>query len=95
MKSYFIYIIASKKNGTIYIGVTNDLIKRVYQHKNDLVEGFSKKYKTHNLVYYEVCSEINSAIKREKTIKAWKRKWKVDLIESKNNGWRDLYKNLI
>ncbi len=86
---------ASKKNGTIYIGVTNDLIKRVYQHKNDLVDGFTKKYKFHNLVYYEVYNDINSAIEREKALKAWKRKWKVDLIESKNNGWRDLYENLL
>jgi len=84
MKSYYVYILASKRNGTLYIGITSDLIKRVYEHKNNLVDGFTKKYKIHNLVYFEETNDVQSAIKREKQIKAWKRSWKIELIESKN-----------
>jgi len=94
MKSYYVYILASKRNGTLYIGITSDLIKRVYEHKNSLVDGFTKKYKVHELVYFEETSDAQSAIKREKQLKAWKRSWKIKLIESKNIDWKDLYKEL-
>lgn len=90
-KNYYVYILASKRNGTLYIGVTSDLRKRIYQHKNNLVEGFTKKYKVHMLVYYEQTSSVESAIKREKDLKNWKRKWKLDLIEKSNSEWKDLY----
>jgi putative endonuclease len=92
---YYVYILASKRNGTLYIGVTSELIKRVYEHKNNLVEGFTQKYKVHNLVYYETTDDINSAITREKQLKKWKRTWKMELIEKNNPGWRDLYFELI
>jgi putative endonuclease len=88
---YYVYILASKRNGTLYIGVTSDLVKRVYEHKNDLVSGFTKKYHVHNLVYYETTEDIDSAIKREKQLKKWKRKWKIELIERENPEWKDLY----
>lgn len=93
-KNYYVYILASKRNGTLYIGVTSDLRKRIYQHKNNLVEGFTKKYKVHMLVYYEQTSGVESAIKREKDLKNWKRKWKLDLIEKSNSEWKDLYHKL-
>lgn len=94
MKNYYVYIMANKKHGTTYVGVTNNLVRRVYEHKNDLVEGFTKKYRIHNLVYYEECGDITSAIEREKVLKKWKRKWKTDLIEDKNKEWRDLYQDI-
>jgi len=77
------------------LGVTSNLIKRVYEHKNNLVSGFTQKYKVHNLVYYETTDDINSAITREKQLKKWKRTWKMELIEKNNPGWRDLYFELI
>ena len=86
---------ASKRNGTIYIGVTSNLIKRIYEHKNNLVEGFTKKYNIHNLVYYEITEDVNSVIAREKQLKRWKRNWKIELIEKNNPGWKDLYFELI
>jgi putative endonuclease len=92
---YYIYILASKKNGTLYIGVTSDLIKRIYEHKNDLVEGFTQKYTIHNLVYFEATGSIESAIMREKQLKKWNRAWKINLIEKSNPAWRDLYPDLI
>ena len=91
MNTYYVYIMASKKNGTLYIGVTNDLIKRVYSHKNDLVEGFTKKYGIHQLVYYEQTEDVKSAIQREKQLKKWNRNWKIELIEKMNPNWKDLY----
>ena len=94
-KQYYVYILASKKNGTLYTGVTNDLIRRVYEHKNGLIEGFSKKYKVHRLVYFEIIDDINSAIHREKCIKNWKRIWKIKLIEKANPLWKDLYYDLL
>jgi putative endonuclease len=94
-KHYFVYILASKRNGTLYIGVTNNLIKRVYEHKNDLVEGFTKKYKVHHLVYYEMTNDVKSAIEREKRLKKWNRKWKLELIEKMNPQWKDLYDGLV
>jgi putative endonuclease len=94
MKSYYIYILASKRNGTLYIGVTNNLMKRVYEHKKGLADGFTKKYIVHKLVYYEQTSDIVSAINREKQIKKWNRKWKLKLIEEGNPKWKDLYYDL-
>jgi len=94
-KSYYIYILASKRNGTLYIGVTNDLVKRIYQHKNDLAESFTKKYSVHTLVYFEQTNNIESAIKREKQLKKWKRNWKLALIEKENSQWKDLYDNIL
>lgn len=91
VKSYYIYILASKKNGTLYIGVTLDLKKRIFQHKNNLIEGFTKKYRVHDLVYYEQTSDIVSAIGREKQLKKWRRNWKLNLIEKENPEWKDLY----
>jgi putative endonuclease len=94
MKSYYVYILASKKNGTLYIGITNDLIRRVYEHKNNLVKGFSSKYSIHNLVYYEQTPNIEAAIQREKQLKKWQRKWKLELIEKNNPNWDDLYDSI-
>jgi len=94
-KTYFIYIMAHKKNGVLYLGVTNDLVRRVYEHKNDLADGFTKKYKVHRLVYYETTHDIISAIQREKQMKKWYRKWKIDLIEKINPEWEDLYDKLV
>jgi putative endonuclease len=90
-----VYILASKRNGTLYIGVTSDLTKRVWEHKNDLVEGFTKRYGVHRLVWYELHESMESAIKREKSIKEWKRVWKLELIESANPDWEDLYYTII
>ncbi|NLO19451.1 MAG: GIY-YIG nuclease family protein [Ignavibacteria bacterium] len=90
MKKGYVYILASKRNGTLYTGVTSDLLKRVYEHKNDLKEGFTKKYCVHNLVYFEDCGNIASAIEREKQIKGYLRKKKLELIESINPEWKDL-----
>lgn len=90
-----VYILASKRNGTLYVGVTSDLVKRAWEHKNDFVEGFTKRYSVHDLVWYEVHETMASAIAREKTIKAWKRAWKMELIEKSNFGWRDLYSELV
>jgi putative endonuclease len=91
MKRFFVYILCSKQNGTLYTGVTSDLIKRVYEHKNDLVDGFTKRYKVHNLVWYEAHETAEFAIKREKNIKKWERSWKLKLIEKWNPEWNDLY----
>ncbi|MDX1915102.1 MAG: GIY-YIG nuclease family protein [Methylophilus sp.] len=90
-----VYILASKRNGTLYVGVTSDLIRRVWQHKSDLVKGFSNRYKVHDLVWYEVHGNIESAILREKQIKEWKRQWKLDLIEKMNPYWNDLYPSIV
>jgi putative endonuclease len=92
---YYVYILASKISGTLYIGVTSNLVKRVYEHKNDLTDGFTKKYKVHNIVYYETTDDVESAIRREKQLKRWKRDWKIELIEKQNPEWRDLYSDLL
>ncbi len=94
MKDYYVYILSSKRNGTLYIGITSDLKKRVFEHKHDLIEGFTKKYKVHDLVYYEQTIDVRSAIEREKQLKKWKRKWKLELIEKMNPEWKDLYYSL-
>jgi putative endonuclease len=91
MKQYYVYILCSKRNGTLYTGITSNLIKRVYEHKNNLVEGFTEKYHTHLLVWYETHKSSESAILKEKQIKAWKRQWKLRLIEENNPEWNDLY----
>jgi len=92
---YYIYILASKKNGTLYIGVTSNLVQRIHQHKTGAVEGFTKKYAVDLLVYFEETEDINSGIAREKNLKAWKRQWKIDLIEKNNPDWKDLYSQII
>ncbi len=92
---YFIYILASKKNGTLYIGITNNLIKRVYEHKNNLIKGFTQKYNIHQLVYYEVFNDVYEAITREKRLKKWKRQWKIELIRKFNPEWKDLYEKIL
>ncbi|OEU73645.1 MAG: hypothetical protein BA864_11405 [Desulfuromonadales bacterium C00003093] len=88
-------ILANQKNGILYVGVTSDLIKRIYEHKNDFVEGFTRKYTIHNLVYFEATESIESAIMRGKQLKKWNRAWKINLIEKNNPGWNDLYPDLI
>ncbi|GAA4356893.1 GIY-YIG nuclease family protein [Kangiella marina] len=90
MKEYYVYIMASKKGGVIYIGVTGNLVKRAYQHRKGLVEGFTKKYQVKKLVYFESSNDINDCLRREKQLKAWRRQWKVTLIESSNPEWNDL-----
>lgn len=95
MKNYYVYILASKRNGTLYTGVSSDLIKRVYQHKFGELYSFTSTYKVNRLVYYEIHNDIIEAIKREKNIKAWKRIWKLRLIEEKNPHWHDLYGDII
>jgi len=95
MNTYFVYILASKKNGTLYVGVTNNLLKRIYEHKHNKILGFTSQYGVHKLVYYENCSEITIAIQREKQIKKWNRIWKIRLIEEHNVMWEDLYGSLV
>ncbi len=90
-----VYILASRRNGTLYIGVTSDLQKRTWEHKNDLIEGFTKGYSVHRLVYYELHEEMVSAIRREKQIKKWKRDWKLKLIEGENPDWNDLWEKIL
>ncbi len=94
MKQPTVYILASKRNGTLYIGVTSDLVKRVWEHKNQLVAGFTKQYQVHMLVYFEQHQDMLSAITREKQLKKWNRAWKIALIEKGNPGWRDLWEDI-
>ena len=89
-----VYILTSKRNGTLYVGVTSDLQKRIWEHKNQVVEGFTKKYHIHLLVWYEMHATMESAILREKRIKKWKRGWKLGLIEHLNPTWKDLYESI-
>ena len=93
-KRFTIYILASKRNGTLYIGVTSDLAKRVWEHKNHLAEGFTRKYGVDRLVYHETHETAESAIAREKKLKKWNRAWKIRLIEKDNPNWHDLYEKL-
>lgn len=90
-----VYILASKRNGTLYIGVTSDLVKRIWEHRNDIVGGFTRRYGVHQLVWYELHENMESAIEREKRLKEWKRKWKLELIESTNPNWQDLYGTIV
>ena len=93
-KQPVVYILASKRNGTLYIGVTSDLVKRVWHHKDDVAEGFTKKYGVHTLVYYEMHADMTEAIRREKQLKKWNRAWKIELIEKENPEWLDLWPTL-
>jgi putative endonuclease len=92
---YYVYMLASQKNGTLYIGVTNNLIRRVYEHKQSLVDGFTKRYAVKTLVWFESTPSIEAAIQREKQLKNWKREWKIALIEQQNPKWRDLHDELL
>jgi putative endonuclease len=92
---YYVYILASRRNGTLYIGVSNDIMRRTWEHKSDLVAGFTKKYGVHILVWYEMYNDIDAAIAREKRMKRWNRDWKIALIEKANSGWNDLYDRLL
>jgi len=94
MKQYYVYILASKRNGTLYTGVTDNLKKRVTQHKEKVVEGFTKKYEVDRLVYFEQTSDLYVARKREIQLKKWRRQWKIELTEKTNPAWRDLYEEL-
>ncbi|MDP2849603.1 MAG: GIY-YIG nuclease family protein [Sulfuricurvum sp.] len=95
MKKGFVYIMSNKKDGVLYIGVTSDIVKRVYEHKNGFVDGFTKQYYLKNLVYYEVYDDIEEAIKREKQLKNWHREWKIELINKQNPDWEDLYESIL
>ena len=90
-----LYIMASKPNGTLYIGATSDLVKRVWEHKNNSVDGFTNKYEVHRLVYYELHADMLSVITREKQLKKWNRAWKLELIEEKNPEWKDLWDEIV
>jgi putative endonuclease len=93
--SYYVYLLASGRNGTLYIGMTNDLVRRVHEHKEGFVQGFTKQYGIKTLVHFEVFDDPQSAIHREKQLKAWKRIWKIELIEQSNPYWNDLYANIV
>jgi putative endonuclease len=94
MKNFYVYILCSKQNGTLYTGVTSNLVKRVYEHKNNLADGFTKKYKVHHLAWYEIHQTVESAMTREKQLKVWKRAWKLRLIEERNPEWHDLHESI-
>ncbi len=93
--SYYTYILFNQRNGTLYIGVTADLVKRVYEHKHHIFKDFTEKYNIDKLAYYEIHQDINEAIRREKQLKAWKRSWKLELIEQNNPDWKDLYHEIL
>ena len=90
-----VYILASRRNGTLYVGVTSDLVKRVWEHKNGVTAGFTKRYGVHRLVYYEIAADMVAAITREKQIKKWRRAWKIELIERTNAAWDDLWATIV
>jgi putative endonuclease len=92
---YWVYILASRVGGTLYIGVTNDLVRRIYEHREGLVDGFTKKYALHRLVYFEQFDDVENAIRREKRLKSWNRAWKIRLIEQNNPNWIDLYYQIV
>jgi len=95
MNQYYVYILSSKRNGTLYIGVTSHLVKRIWEHKNKVIEGFTSRYGVDKLVYFEEYQEIKLAIQREKRLKEWPRKWKLNLIEQSNPSWLDLYYGIV
>ncbi|MDP1602545.1 MAG: GIY-YIG nuclease family protein [Legionella sp.] len=95
MKESYVYILASQRNGTLYIGMTSDIIRRVWEHKNKFVPGFTAKYNVNQLVYYEVLNDIQLAAARERRLKEWKRSWKIELIQKMNPDWKDLYNDII
>lgn len=95
MKEHFyVYILASKKNGTLYVGLTSNLQKRIFEHKNEVTGGFTTKYRVKTLVHFEIFDDFDNAVKREKAIKAWKRQWKLEIIEKNNPDWHDLYEEI-
>jgi putative endonuclease len=93
-RTFFVYVLASKRNGTLYIGVTNDLLRRVSEHRSGLADGFTKRYGVHRLVWFEASEDVHAAIGLEKRIKHWRRAWKIELIEKANPNWIDLYDTL-
>ena len=95
MNQYFVYLMASQKNGTLYVGVTRDLVRRVHENKSGAVEGFTNRYSVHHLVWFESTGSVEAAIHKEKQIKNWKREWKIELIEKSNPEWRDLYTDIL
>ncbi len=95
MKQFYVYILANRKYGALYIGVTNDLVRRVHEHRNDASSSFTSRYGIHRLVYFEHTSDIGAAIARESNLKAWRRAWKIELIERENPEWNDLYQGLL
>lgn len=94
-KSFYVYIMTNKRYGTFYIGMTSNLLKRIWEHRNKVIEGFTKTHDLKRLVYYEPHENAENAIKREKRLKKWNRQWKIELIEKNNPDWRDLYENII
>ena len=92
--AYYVYLLASKKHGTLYLGVTNDIVRRAYEHRTKAVDGFTKRYDVDKLVWFEIYDDIANAITREKELKKWRRDWKVRLIENENPDWTDLYPNI-
>ena len=94
-KAYYVYILANKRYGTLYVGVTSDIVKRVWQHREGLVDGFTKKYDIKRLVWFEAHEDVTAAITREKQIKKWNRSWKIELIQAANPRWQDLYEGLV
>jgi putative endonuclease len=94
MNDYYVYMLASQRNGTIYTGITSDLVRRIGEHKEGLVKGFTKQHNVKMLVWYEVHSDVNEAILREKRLKCWNREWKLELIEKDNPDWKDLYEDI-
>ncbi len=94
-RAYYVYIMANRREGTLYIGMTNDLVRRIHEHKTGAVPGFSQKYNTKLLVYYEQTDNVEAAITREKQMKKWYRNWKLELIEAFNPDWRDLYDDIV
>ena len=95
MKQPSVYILASRRNGTLYVGVTSDLVQRIWQHRTGYIDGFTKQYQIHLLVYFEFHTRMEDAIQREKPMKRWRRKWKLELIETNNPNWHDLYPGLV
>ena len=94
MKQYFVYILASHRNGTLYVGSTSNLIQRIWQHKNNVFSGFTAKYRVHQLVYYEELQNIIEMVQRERRLKNWRRQWKINLIEKINPNWKDLFEEI-
>ncbi|GAC1621846.1 MAG: GIY-YIG nuclease family protein [Nevskia sp.] len=94
-KEFHVYMLASGRNGTLYVGMTSDLIQRVWQHRNDLVRGFTKRYRVHDLVWFETHRDAYAAVTRERQLKEWRRAWKIALIEQTNPNWRDLYGEIV
>ena len=93
--TYYVYILANKRRGTLYVGVTNNLIRRVFEHKNKLMEGFTERYDVNLLVWYQASESVESAIAHEKKLKRWRREWKIEMIETLNPEWVDLYQQII